>query len=119
MPLIPSTVRLRSIILQSSALLLSTVLHNTYSATVHLFVTGEGEISSTEDTTQGDPLAMAMYALAVVPLIGQLSARVPEACQAWFADDATAVGPLSSLFQWWRHLAIFCWTRFWLLSQCL
>ena len=48
---------------------------------------------------------MAMYALAVVPLIGQLRAHVPEACQAWFADDATAVGPLSSLFQWWRHLS--------------
>ena len=48
---------------------------------------------------------MAMYALAVVPLIRQLRAHVPEACQAWFADDATAVGPLSSLFQWWRHLS--------------
>ena len=48
---------------------------------------------------------MAMYALAVVPLIRQLRAHVPEACQAWFADDATAVGPLSSLLQWWRHLS--------------
>ena len=47
---------------------------------------------------------MAMYALAVVPVIRQLRAHVLEACQAWFADDATAVGPLSSfLFQWWQH----------------
>ena len=84
---------------------LSTVLHNTYSAADRLFVNGEGEIPSTEGTTQGDPLAMAMYALAVVPLIRQLHAHVPEACQAWFADDATAVGPLSFLFQWWRHLS--------------
>ena len=65
---------------------------------VCLFATGEGEIPSTEGTTKGDPLAMVMYALTVVPLIRQLRAHVPEACQAWFADDATAVGPLSSLF---------------------
>ena len=81
---------------------LSTVLHNTYSATVRLFVSSKGEIPSTEGTNQGDPLAMAMYAL---PLIRQLCAHVPEGCQAWFADDATAVGPLSSLFQWWQHLS--------------
>ena len=42
---------------------------------------------------------MAMDALAVVPLIKRLCADVPEACQAWYADDATAVGSLSSLFQ--------------------
>ena len=48
---------------------------------------------------------MVMYALTVVPLIQQLYAAIPEACQAWFADDATAVGSLSSLFQWWQHLS--------------
>ena len=41
---------------------LSTVLQYTYSAAaVRLLVTGEGEISSTEGTTQGDSLAMAIY----------------------------------------------------------
>ena len=84
---------------------LSTVLCNTYGAPVRLFVVGEGELLSTEGTTQGDPLAMAMYALAVVPLIRQLRHAVSEVSQAWFADDATAAGSLSSLLQWWQHLS--------------
>jgi len=37
---------------------------------------------------------MAMYVLTVVPLIRQLRAVIPEAFQAWFADDVTAVGSL-------------------------
>ena len=48
---------------------------------------------------------MAMYVLAIVLLIRKLHAAIPEACQVWFADDATAVGSLSSLFQWWQHLS--------------
>ena len=80
---------------------LSTTLHNTYGAAVQLFVVGEGKIPSTEGTSQGDPLAMAMYVLAVLPLIIQLHAATPEAGQAWFADDATAVSSLSFLLQWW------------------
>ena len=70
----------------------STILQNTYGAPVCLFVVGEGEIPSTEGTTQGDPLTMAMYALAVVPLIRHLRTVVPDVSQAWFVDDASAVG---------------------------
>ena len=32
-------------------------------------------------------------------------AAIPEAFQAWFACDASTVGSLSSLFQWWQHLS--------------
>ena len=63
---------------------------------------GEGEISSTKGTTQGDPLAIGMYALAMVPLIRRLCTEMPQVC---FADDASAVGSLSSLLTWWRQLS--------------
>lgn len=64
----------------------------------------EGEILSTEGTTQGDPL-LYVHGDVVVPLIKQLRAVVPDAKQVWFADDATAVGSLSSIFNWWQHLS--------------
>ena len=45
----------------------SSIGKNTYRAPIRLFITGSGEIASTEGTTQGDPLAIAMYALAITP----------------------------------------------------
>ena len=83
---------------------ISTVLNNTYRAPVRLFVMGEGEVVSTEGITQGDPLAMAMYALAVTPLIHRLRNMQPDVKQVWFADDAMAAGNLKDLLQWWQHL---------------
>ena len=41
---------------------------------------------------QGDALAMAMYALAVMPLIKHLRTTVPDVSQVWFADDSTTAG---------------------------
>ena len=72
-------------------------MSNTYQAPIKLFITGEGEIDSSEGTTQGDPLAMAMYALTLRPLIDKLRNAEPNARQVWFADDATAAGRLVSL----------------------
>ena len=66
-------------------------------APIRLFITGEGELSST-------PLAMAMYTVAVTALIRHLRQSQPDVSQVWFADDATAAGQLTSLFQWWRLL---------------
>ena len=47
---------------------------NTYRKSARLFITGGKEIVSAEGTTQGDPLAMGLYALSVQPLITSLGA---------------------------------------------
>jgi len=66
----------------------STIVQNTYGAPIRLFITGEEELSSTEGTTQGDPLAMAMYALAITPLIQALHHCQSDIFQVWYADNA-------------------------------
>ena len=71
---------------------------------MRMIVAGSGEISSTEGTTQGDPLAMAMYALAVVPLIHKLRNNSLDVKQVWFADDATGAGSCENLRQWWDQI---------------
>ena len=53
---------------------LSKILINTYREDVQLFIDGEVLLSQ-EGTTQGDPLAMAMYAVAIIPLIHRLEDR--------------------------------------------
>ena len=72
---------------------------------VHLIIPGSGGLVSTESTTQGDPLAMAMYALAVLSLIHRLRSAHPAVSQVWYADDATGVGTCSSLRKWWDTLS--------------
>ena len=62
------------------------ILVNTYRAPVRMIIAGSGEISSTEGTTQGDPLAMAMYALATLLIIHQLRHSFPTVQQVWYAE---------------------------------
>jgi hypothetical protein len=50
---------------------LSPILINTYRSDSWLFVDGQCMFSK-EGTTQGDPLAMAMYAIGTQPLIRRL-----------------------------------------------
>ena len=80
---------------------ISTLLINCYRGNALLFVGGEVMLSE-EGTTQGDPLAMAMFALASVPLIQKVATA--EATQAWFADDASCGGHLRALRAWWDKL---------------
>jgi hypothetical protein len=77
------------------------VLINTYRTPSRIFVLGGWELPSQEGTTQGCPLAMAMYALAIVPLVKQLHGLYK---QVWFADDGTGAGSLNELRIWWDKL---------------
>ena len=61
-----------------------------------------------EETTQGDPTAIAICAIAIIPLIVML---VEEANQvdnttktAGYADDLTAAGTTMRLRNWWEKL---------------
>ena len=50
---------------------LANILINTYRKDVPLFIDGR-HIFSSEGTTQGDPLGMAMYSVSVTPLIASI-----------------------------------------------
>jgi hypothetical protein len=49
-------------------------------------------ILSEEGLSQGDPLAMILYGVALLPLVEGLRQAVPEATTPWFADDSAAIG---------------------------
>ena len=79
---------------------IATILVNSYRDPTDLFVDND-VILSQEGTTQGDPLAMAMYGLATIPLIRRLNGLCK---QVWYADDSTAFGSLEQLRGWWDRL---------------
>ena len=76
---------------------LATVLINTYRDATQLFIEDK-TLFSCEETKQGDPLAMVMYAIGTLPLSCRL--QPIDTKQAWFADDATAGGELTDIKDW-------------------
>ena len=85
-------------------------VENCYGKPARLFVLGGAEILSSEGTTQGDPIAMAIYALGILPLMW----TVRNAClevngqgtliHVAYADDLTGCGSLILLRLWFDQL---------------
>ena len=76
------------------------VLINFYRSPTRIFMNG---LLSQEGTTQGCPLAMAMYAIALVPLLKHL---LPMCKQVWFADDATGCDKFETMRAWFDELVL-------------
>ena len=78
---------------------------NTYRLSARLFITGGQEILSAEGTTQGDPLAVGLYALSIPK---SLITSLQGACmikQCWFADDASGAGSVAEIKKWWDSIS--------------
>ena len=54
-------------------------------------------LQSREGVTQGDPLSMVLYGLAMVPLAKYLREAVPTVIQPWYADDCAMSGGVKGI----------------------
>ena len=80
------------------------ILINFYRTSTRIFMKSDEdswELASQEGTTQGCPLAMAMYALALSPLVSEIR---PLCNQVWYADDATGCDTFAKLRIWFDAL---------------
>ena len=87
---------------------ISTFVTNCYSTPDRSFVIGGSEIKSNKGTLEGNPVAMAIYALRITPLITIMVELVSTKCGdikiVTFSDDFSAAATLKSLLQWWTTL---------------
>ena len=79
--------------------------YNCYSTASRLFVQGGKEISSAEGTTQGDPIAMPLYAVAITPLLQMVKwNEAQDIRHVAFADDLSGAGKLIHVRSWWDNI---------------
>ena len=70
----------------------SRFLFNTYRGYAKLIVRGCDEfLYSREGVTQGDPMSMLMYSIAVMPLIESIRCK-EKYLQCWYADNSACAG---------------------------
>ena len=71
---------------------------------------GENEIRSCEGATQGDPIAMAVYTIAIIPMIlmiVDITSKIDDSTKtAAYADNVTAAGKIVQLKNWWKTLCM-------------
>jgi hypothetical protein len=61
---------------------------------------------SCEGVTQGDPISMILYGLALVPLAESMRRAVPDLVQLWYADDAAMAGEADKIAKATRLLEV-------------
>ena len=83
---------------------------NCYSLHSRLFIRGESEIRSCEGKTQGDPIAVTLYVIAIIPMILMIvdtTSKIDDSTKtAAYADDLTAAGKIIQLKNWWETLCM-------------
>ena len=70
---------------------------NCYSEPSRLFITGGKELTSSEGTTQCDPISMAIYAMGIIPLMTMVHSMSAYIKQIAFSDDLTGIGTIETL----------------------
>ena len=83
---------------------LSTYVKNTYEIAPRLFVAQDLELKSEEGTTQGDPIAMAAYALGLSVLQNKISQNITGAKHIAYADDLVGAGKLQEIRNLWDEI---------------
>ena len=84
---------------------LATYISNIYSKPARLYINDKDAdtyemIESAEGTTQGDPVAMAMYAIGLMKLQEVTQHRETDVKQVAYADDLAGAGKLDKLRNW-------------------
>ena len=83
----------------------SRFLFNTYRGFARLVLRGSDEcLFSKEGVTQGDPLSMLIYAVALLSLVKSLKVK-ENRLQTWYADDSTCIGNIKEVRSWYDQLA--------------
>ena len=88
---------------------IATYVYNCYATSARLFIFGGSELKSEAGTTQGDTIAMAVYALSTIPLllmVLEITAQFPDNSvkMVGYADDFTAGGTVTSIKKCWDTL---------------
>ena len=84
---------------------IATYAYNCYVTPSRLFVQGGKEIQSAEGTTQGDPIPMPLYAIAITPLNELIkNSQTNSVRHVAFADDLSGAGKLIDLRVWWENI---------------
>ena len=82
---------------------------NCYSLHSRCITIGGNEIRSCEGTTQGDPIAMAVYAITIIPMIlmiVDITSKIDDSPKTATYTDVTAAGKIIQLKNWWKTLCI-------------